>query len=297
MKNFLIGQHGGFDYSKFHRDFRKDFFGIEACMFPNEKEANILVEEATKNNFSIGIHFSLFNGTYKMRDPLLLSQDREERERAYEAFEKEIIYASKINAAYILVHFPKPVLLDRNLNWNNWRFGSREEYMYIDEYPFKDFRKNSEEMFYRLSELSVKYGVRVVLEHDAVNKYLYETTILDELLESYKDIKMCIDTGRLHILESVDKSFNCKDFIKRMAPYTYLVHLWNVKINDALTNSHYPALPSLRVEDGWADIKGYLNTIVQINRDIKILFEHRSDLISDEELDICYNWIDEIVNK
>ncbi|MTI49243.1 sugar phosphate isomerase/epimerase family protein [Sporosalibacterium faouarense] len=297
MHNFLIGMHGGFDYEKFNRDFKEGFFGIEACMFPNEKEVGVLVEEAKKHKFKMGIHFSLFQGSYRLRDPLFLSLDSNEVEKSYKAFKSELKYASEIGADYILVHFPKPVLLDKDINWDNWRFGHKDEYIYEDEYPYNLFKKNIEYMFYRLSELSKNYGVRIVLEHDAISKYLYKTELLTELLDQYNNLKICLDIARLHLLESIDKDFDRKKFVNQMAPYTYLVHLSNVKIDSNLTNNHYPALSHLNNEDGWADAREYLRDITRINKDIKILFEHRSDLISDDELEACYRWVDGVVNR
>lgn len=48
------------------------------------------------------------------------------------------------------------------------------------------------------------------------------------------------------------------------------------------------------MEDGWAPIDEYLKIIKEANNNVKIMFEHRSDLISDEELDNCYSWIESI---
>ncbi|OGO77969.1 MAG: hypothetical protein A2Y23_04470 [Clostridiales bacterium GWB2_37_7] len=38
MKRFMIGQYGSFDDDKYKRDFRTNFYGIEACMFENESD-------------------------------------------------------------------------------------------------------------------------------------------------------------------------------------------------------------------------------------------------------------------
>ncbi len=42
MQNFLIGQYGCFDEAKLRQDFRPGFWGVEACLFPEqtEKSAN-----------------------------------------------------------------------------------------------------------------------------------------------------------------------------------------------------------------------------------------------------------------
>lgn len=122
----------------------------------------------------------------------------------------------------------------------------------------------------------------------------FRDNFLETLLEKYKAVKICLDTGRLHLQSKIDSSFNEKEIIKRFAKYTEVVHLWNVKVSSNLENSHFPALPSLKVEDGWAPIENYLKIIAKESKNIKIMFEHRSDLISDEELDSCYSWIGSI---
>ena len=38
MNNFLIGMYGKFDDLKYKRDFRPGFWGVEACMFPDERK-------------------------------------------------------------------------------------------------------------------------------------------------------------------------------------------------------------------------------------------------------------------
>jgi hypothetical protein len=73
------------------------------------------------------------------------------------------------------------------------------------------------------------------------------------------------------------------------------VHLWNVQVAATINNSHYPALRTLKVSDGWADVKTYFEILRQ-ESSFNVLFEHQSQLISDDELSDLYNWIDELYN-
>ena len=93
----------------------------------------------------------------------------------------------------------------------------------------------------------------------------------------------------------IDSDFNDIEIIKRFSKYTEVVHLWNVKVAGNLENNHFPALPNLKPEEGWASIEEYLKIIKEDNKNVKIMFEHRSDLISDEELDNCYSWVSNIL--
>ncbi len=61
-----------------------------------------------------------------------------------------------------------------------------------------------------------------------------------------------------------------------------------------MERNHYLVLPNLNPDDGWAPIESYLDIIMSENNQVKIMFEHRSDLISDEELDMCYSWVSSI---
>ena len=299
MNNFMIGMEGKYDYKKFERDFRKEFYGIQVCLFENEEEIDKLCKEAEYNKFDVGIHFPLRAGISKLRDPQFLSLDEDIKSNAYKYIEEELKYINEkqLKPRYILFHYPKPVILKENFNMTNWRFANSSEYTYEAEYPYQEFKKNSEYLFKWLSEKSLQYNFIPVLEFDALNKYVCEGDFLEGLLKKYKRVKVCLDTGRLHLQHKIDSDFNDIEIIKRFSKYTEVVHLWNVKVAGNLENNHFPALPNLKPEEGWASIKEYLKIIKEDNKNVMIMFEHRSDLISDEELDSCYSWISEILGK
>lgn len=297
MKNFMIGMYGKYDNIKFNRDYRENFYGIEACLFEDERDIEKLINETERKGIKFGIHFPLRSGISNLRDPQFLSLDEETRENAYKYVEGELNYIKKkgLNPEYILFHYPKPVILKNDFDMSNWRFADKSEYTYESDYPIIEFKKYSENLFSWLSEKSLEYSFIPVLEFDALNKYVCENNFLEALLEKYKALKICLDTGRLHLQSKIDLDFNEKEIIKRFAKYTEVVHLWNVKVTGNLENNHFPTLPSLKVEDGWAPIENYLKIITKENKNVKIMFEHRSDLISDKELDSCYSWISSLL--
>ena len=93
----------------------------------------------------------------------------------------------------------------------NWRFVDNSEYTYESEYSYDEsaysydeFKKNSEYLFKWLSEKSGEYNFIPVLEFDGLNKYVYEGNYVEGLLEKYKSIKICLDTGRLHLQHKID---------------------------------------------------------------------------------------------
>lgn len=297
MNNFMIGMHGIYDDKKFHRDYRDNFYGIQACLFESEQDIDKLKKEAEKSNFKIGIHFPLRPGLSESRDPLFLSINADRRREAFNYIETELKYieSKQLKSEYILFHYPKPAIIKEDFDLNNWRFYSRSEYTYEAEYPYGEFKKNTEELFEWLSEISLQYNFIPVLEFDALNKYVCESSFLEDLLGKYKRIRLCLDTGRLHMQHKIDVQFDDIDILKRFTKYTEVIHLWNVKIGDNTVGGHFPALPSLKPEDGWASIEKYFEVIRQENKNVKIMFEHRSELISDEQLDSCYKWINSML--
>ena len=53
---------------------------------------------------------------------------------------------------------------------------------------------------------------------------------------------------------------------------------------------------SILGEEGFADIEKYLKLIKNTNSNFKILFEHKSEVISYKELQECYEYIKTIIN-
>ncbi|GGH27146.1 sugar phosphate isomerase/epimerase [Paenibacillus segetis] len=297
MNNFMIGQYGSFDYTKYNRDFKDEFFGIEACLFNSEEDVLNLIKESKDRSFEVGVHFPLRAGQSDLRDALVLSQDQSVKESAFELIQNELEYMIHLKPKYILFHYPKPVILDDRVDWSSWRFTDSKEYVYESKYSINDFIENSQYLFQWLSAMSDKYNFIPVLEFDALNKYVYQTELLEELLNKYNKVKLCLDTGRLYLQEKIDPFFNSKEVIKKYAKYAEVIHLWTLQYIQKIEQYHYPVLPELSPSEGWAPIEDYLNIIREENRNVKIQFEHQSDFISDEDLERCYVWVDKILNS
>ena len=291
----MIGQYGHYDDDKYIRDFRNDFYGIEACLLKDNTEIQKLITAANKNRFNIGIHYPLRDSGLRLRDPQFLSKDNVIRKNSFEYMKDEFEFLREIKPKYVLIHYPKPVILDNSVDWTNWRFADETEYYYEYDYSFEEFLEKSEKFFSWFNEKGKKYGFIPVIELDALNRYVYDSDILEILLNKYKKIRLCLDIGRLHLQDKIDINFNSYEFTKRYAKYAKVIHLWNVKVTNNVDNSHFPVLPYLKPEDGWADIGAYLKIIQKENTTCKILFEHRSDLITNEDLESCYNWVQNLL--
>ncbi|WP_069650093.1 hypothetical protein [Caloranaerobacter ferrireducens] len=296
MERFMIGQYGNFSHEKQVRDFKDNFFGIEACLFECGSDIQELISTAQKGQFNIGVHFPLRTGIWRLRDPQFLSKDDEIKRSSYEYIEKEVDFLKDIKPKYILFHYPKPVILDEHVDWTNWRFDDKTEYYFESEYSFEEFRMKSEEFFKWLDYKGKKNNFIPVLELDALNRYIYDSDLLETLLQRFSSIRICLDIGRLHLQDKLDKNFSALDVTRRFAKYAEAIHLWNVKVSNKIEFSHYPVLPNLSPEDGWADVETYLRIIKEENKTCKILFEHNSKSITDEELESCYNWVNNLLN-
>lgn len=291
MNNFLIGMYGGFDQKKYKRDFRSDFWGIEACMFPNQSQIDELISKSKQDCFSFGVHFPLRNLNREIRDPLFLSPNKEERMNAITDFKDEVKFVSSLGAQYILVHFPTPFILSHDIDMSIWRLSDKRELLFEEEYSYEVIESYCYELFKTLEDISEQYKIRVLLENNAYNKYFYETDLLKKLFVKHTALRSCLDFGRLHLLEKTDSRFNATKIIYDLAPYTDSIHLWNVKVDLNLSGGHYPVLPDQLPEEGWADIANWMKILLHQNNNVRTLFEHRSDLISDKQLEQCYNWV------
>lgn len=298
MNRFMIGQYGSFDYKKYYRDFKSGFYGIEACLFKHENDIFNLLNEAQKAGFCIGVHFPLRAGISKLRDALFLSTDHTARLHAYDLIQQELDFLTAIKPVYILFHYPKPVILDDRVDWSTWRFGDRSEYEYESLYSFDEFKEKSEALFAWLSRKGREYHFIPVLEFDALNKYIYETDFMERSLQKYDNIKLCLDTARFFLQDRIDRFFDAKSVLKKYAKFAETIHLSNVQIADGsiILKSRYPVLPNQDPSDGWAPIEEYLHIIKQENKSVKIMFEHRSDFVTDEELRECYTWVARLIS-
>ncbi|WP_328803910.1 sugar phosphate isomerase/epimerase [Paenibacillus glycinis] len=293
---FMIGQYGAFDEAKYRRDFRTGFCGIEACLFEREEDWSKLIQASRRDGFRIGIHFPLRAGRSELRDALFLALDDEVRAQAFELIGRELDDLIAVKPDYVLFHYPKPVILDDRVDWSGWRFADRREHELESRYSFEELKARSATLFDWLSAAGEAHRFTPVLEFDVLNRYICETDFLERLLDEHPRIRLCLDTGRLHAQDRLDPRFDARSIIRRFARYAEIIHLKNVRITDRPTKSNHPVLPHLSTADGWAPIEDYLRILARENAEAKIMFEHRSDWISDDELERCYRWVDECLN-
>jgi len=80
-------------------------------------------------------------------------------------------------------------------------------------------------------------------------------------------------------MELITKPRSTKQELNRDERYQYSYKVKNGKVVEFFGNE---------------DVKKYFDILKQSDEKLKILFEHRSDLISASELEECYEWIESI---
>lgn len=86
-------------------------------------------------------------------------------------------------------------------------------------------------------------------------------------------------------------------FVNKIGSYVGHVHLWNIRVTDGIFGSHHPALPTLDIEKGWGDVQRFLKVLNEHRRDYTVFFEHNPQVITDDELEACYQWINALVSE
>lgn len=285
---YLIGMHEFIDHDKYSRDFKDSIGGIEFCNFPDDEAAYQAVRFAKTKKTDFAVHFPISKTSYKFRDPHLTSHIIKEQDEAFEAIAKECSFAKEHGAIYLLIHFPKPIVLPKTGEFDGIGV-PKDDYIYDDAVDYATFAKQCDRAIRFLSNLGEHYDMQIVLELDLMLPWLYETSLLEMLLVKFPNVKLCIDLARLHVQESMDKNFDATSFIKRYSPFTYVVHVSNIRVTHKLHERHYPALENVYEGEGWGNLTPMLEAFG--TKPEHVLFEHKSDHLKEGELSSCYDYV------
>lgn len=294
MKAYYIGMHGHFDKNKFDRDLKDHFKGIEICNMINEEELDKVLESAKGKDLEIGVHFPMLEAMYPDRDPLVNDLDLAIRERAFEAMVLQLRAMKAFKASYLLVHFPKPMILDQNLSWHMARF-PENQVIWSSKLSDETYEDILDTAMARIAGLQKSYGIPIILEIELMDQRLHKKGLLKKLLKKY-DLKICLDTARLHVVDQIDPNFDAISFIWDHRDFIANIHLSNLQFDQGIRMGHHPALEELDGVEGWANTKAMLEAMVK-DQPQRLLYEHRSDRISDQALDSVYNWVEKTMTS
>lgn len=290
----MTGIHGRFDPARFERESRAGFWGAEISCLRSPEEAAAAVSYLKERRLHFGIHFPLVEGRPEgtQLHALVSALDERRREHDLAAVAASLREAGELGADYLLIHFPKPALLAATLDWRDWRFAQAGEALPDDTVDLAVCERVARDSFARLAELARAAGIRLVLENEILHPLFYQS-LLRDLYAGQGDgarLGLCLDTGRLHLLEATDPSFSGLALIKALRPWLTNLHLWTVRVGENKSGGHHPLLPGLAPADGWGPMAAYLDAFAAVP-DAAVLFEHRSDLVTPQQLDECYDWV------
>ncbi|MBN2795204.1 MAG: hypothetical protein JXR88_07345 [Clostridia bacterium] len=293
MKSYYIGMHEFFDAEKLKRDWKPHFAGIECCNLENKEEWHKLLKVADERNLQIGVHYPLFKNADHERDPLLNTSDESTRHISLIAIEQLMGQLSHNPISYLLVHFPKPMILDEHLPWHHARF-PEHHFKSSKDMSYGEFYALAYEIVSKLDILSSIYNIPILLELELINHYIYDSDILKSLLKTFKNVSLCVDTARMHIIEQIDENFDAVSFIKKHSEFISHIHLSNLCFVEGIKEHHYPALKRLNPIKGWGNLECMLKAC-RNNKAQSLLFEHDSSKVSVDELDSIYDWVDKVL--
>ncbi|MFP4641314.1 MAG: sugar phosphate isomerase/epimerase family protein [Dehalococcoidia bacterium] len=170
----------------------------------------------------------------------LCDVDKDSRNKTFSMLGETIAQAQDVGGEYIVAHFPTPAT-----------DASGEDENKLLSITWKSCEQ--------LANLSVQRSMPIHVEGLANSPHLSDG-FLTEALSEYP-LHYCFDMGHMH-LASQASGFDVHEFAQDIAPFVGSVHLWNVRDRDDYVKfRHIPVHPSQDPEEGWADIKGILETL------------------------------------
>lgn len=297
LAKYLTGIYGGFDREKHRREFRPHFAGSEITCLPDQATAQAVAVEHRERGLLFGVHYPLVrasNATTPLH-PLITSREQATRADAILAVEQEAERVKTLGAEYLLLHYPKPSLLLLERDWSDWRMPQSGEAIPATAQALADERELAVAAFAELSRISRQSGLKLVIEHDILHPLHYQE-LLPELFAAHPHLGFCLDTGRIHMLETTLPDFSAVKFIRLMQPYISNVHLWTVQTGQNKGGGHHPLLPRLTKEAGWGDIPAWLLALSGV-KEAFVMFEHRAELVSASELEQCYAFTEQLLGS
>lgn len=291
MNSIYLPLYGDLATSKITKYISPRISGLEICSINDNQALEEIKEFSIRSDLIVGIHYPLFAN--RPKGPMLLSSDKTITDSHWRILEDDIKEAAHLNAQYFLIHVPKPVLVNRNIDLQYWRFSDKKDWQFSDQYMHlkSTLCANIEIFFSMLSKLSKKYNIKIYLENDLISTNLDLQNILCSMLEKYNQIKLCLDIGRLHLQAALDVDFSILQFIQLLGKCTRHVHLWNSSKVHNITGGHYPAIKRLDNIPGWADVAEILKAIKCQSDDFSVLLEHHLMLLKPAEAFLYYEYV------
>jgi sugar phosphate isomerase/epimerase len=246
--------------------------------FYGEEMLPLVMDFATRSGLKYGFHDPvprLPSDGY----PFLTDPDDEKRWRTLDSMHRTLQAAIKYGAEYVIGHIPS-VISEPRPN--------------LSEAKIVELAHNS------CSQLTLwgrEAGIPFVLENVGPNPYFFQVEAFIEVMEAHPDLRFCLDIGHLHLM-SIYAGLDPLEFVRKLAPYTWVIHIYNATPEMYRRYHHVPAHPSQRPEEGWADIPAILECVLAENeRSLIIVFEYSPKYPADETfMREGIEWVKEVVS-
>jgi sugar phosphate isomerase/epimerase len=231
--------------------------------FYDEETLPQVMDFATEEGVSYGFHDPLPR-VPSHGYPFLTDPDDDRRWRTLDSMYRTLQTAIKYGAEYVIGHIPSVI----------WE--SRPD---LTKAKIMELAHNSCD---QLTLWSREAGIPFVLENVGPNPYFFQVEAFVEVMEAHPDLRFCLDIGHLHLM-SIYAGLDSLDFATKLAPYTWIIHIYNATPEMYRRYHHVPAHPSQRPEEGWADIPAILECVVGAGDSSRIIvFEYSPGYPADE---------------
>jgi sugar phosphate isomerase/epimerase len=115
--------------------------------------------------------------------------------------------------------------------------------------------------------------VPIVLENVGPNPHFQTAEHYRQFFAEFPSLRFCLDIGHLRLL-SIRTGIDAVAFARDLAPLTHSVHVYNARLPEYHEYHHVAAHPTLRPEDGWADVPAILSAVLAGDPDCLLVFEH-----------------------
>ncbi|WP_456287831.1 sugar phosphate isomerase/epimerase [Paenibacillus sp. AK002] len=284
QRRLQIGMWDQFTEDRWERLAGKHISGMEICSFPN-REALVEVSDFCSNQrIAFGVHAPILREAgYRL--PQVNAPEPEVFREALEQISAEVQLASSVGADYMLFHYPFYPVFQEPFTPYPRLPGPEDRYNY-NQLSKERFREMSKRLFEFLCELQLRYGQRIVLEHDFFGDY---GDVLIDSFHAYPDIGFVLDTARLDIARRAFQGFDPYPFLDRMASRIYLGHYSNVLYENDKFTHHLPVLPEHDHDAEYGEAYAYLQYVAARNSRFHVTFEHNASLITRQQLQQIYD--------
>ncbi|OME89667.1 sugar phosphate isomerase/epimerase [Paenibacillus sp. FSL W8-0187] len=258
--------------------------GMEICSFPNREALLQVSDYCCSQRIAFGVHAPIL-GDAGFRLPQVNAPESGDFQEALEQISAEVQLASSVGADYMLFHYPFYPVFQEPFTPYPRLPDPAHRYSY-NQLSKTKFREISKRLFEFLCELQLRYGQRIVLEHDFFGDY--EDVFVDSF-HAYPEIGFVLDTARLDITRRAFHGFDPYHFLDRMASQVYLVHYSNVFYDEDKFTHHLPVLPEQDHDVNYGDAYAYLRYLAERNSRFHVTFEHKASLITQQQLHQIYS--------